>query len=60
MEKELSLIIYENDDKSVIKDYVYILEAGNLIKFETQKGNLIIIPFSKLIKIKGKSEEGFS
>ena len=53
MGKEYSdFIVYLNDNDEKVKAWVIILRVDNFVEFETKGGNLIMIPYERVLKIK--------
>jgi len=45
-------IVYLNDSGEQREAWVRILRADNFVEFETKGGNLILIPYERVLKIK--------
>jgi len=56
--KYQDFISYKDDDGRVIEAWVLILRADHLVEFETKGGNLIMIPYERVLKIKRRKENG--
>jgi ethanolamine utilization protein EutQ (cupin superfamily) len=57
-DKNLSYIAFYDEYNKVIDGYFEILiNNGILIKFKTSAGNIITLPYSRLLKIKEKGDE---
>lgn len=50
-------ISYKDDDGRIIEAWVLILRANHLVEFETKGGNLIMIPYERVLKIKRRKKE---
>ena len=50
---------YKGENDEVINSWVTLLEETiNYLKFRTNKGNIITIPYIRLIKLKERGENG--
>jgi len=45
-------IIYLDDNNNPVEAFVNILRIDNFVEFETKGGNLILIPYQRVLKIK--------
>jgi len=53
---DLLIFLDENDNRKKI--YCKIIKISFLVKYKTDSGNIISIPYNKVIKIKQRIKEG--
>lgn len=58
IENDLSFVSYINENGLKQDVWVKVLDAnGFMIKFKTKEGNIVMIPYSRILKIKQKLVE---